>query len=75
VAEVVRQPGISEQTFYRWKAKVCGPRSGAGPADAQLQEENLVMPPRQAANFALMDAVVRRGFRGEVLHVRHGSEL
>jgi hypothetical protein len=23
----------------------------------------------------LMDAVVRRGFRGELHHVRHGSEL
>jgi len=29
---------------------------------AQLQEENLAMPPSQAANFGLVDAVVRADF-------------
>jgi putative transposase len=39
-AEVCRRHGISEQTFYRWKAKY----GGMGPADAQrlksLEDEN-----------------------------------
>ena len=39
-AALCRQHGISEQTFYRWKAKY----SGLGPSDAQrlksLEDEN-----------------------------------
>ena len=39
-AEVCRRHGISEQTFYRWKAKY----GGMGPSDAQrlksLEDEN-----------------------------------
>ena len=39
-AEVCRRHGISEQTFYRWKAKY----SGLGPSDVQrlksLEDEN-----------------------------------
>jgi putative transposase len=39
-AEVCRRHGISEQTFYRWKAKF----GGMGPSDAQrlksLEDEN-----------------------------------
>ena len=38
--EVCRKLGVSEQTFYRWKAKY----SGLGPSDAQrlksLEDEN-----------------------------------
>ena len=30
---------------------------------------------KPGSKLALMDAVVRRGFRGELHHVRHGSEL
>jgi hypothetical protein len=76
VAEVIRKPGISEQTFYRWKAKYASLEVDQVQQMAQLQEENLAMPPSQAANLLLMDAVVvRRGFRRELHHVRHGSEL
>jgi len=39
-AEVCRRHGVSEQTFYRWKAKY----GGMGPSDAQrlkaLEDEN-----------------------------------
>jgi hypothetical protein len=33
VAEVIRKAGISEQTFYRWKAKYAVLESGPGPSD------------------------------------------
>jgi hypothetical protein len=75
VAEGIRKPGISEQTFYRSKAKYAGLEVNQVRQMGQLQEENLAMPPSQAAKLALLDAVVRRGFRGELHHVRHGSEL
>ena len=51
VAEVIRKPGISEQTFYRWKAKYAGLEVDQVRQMAQLQEENLAMPPSQAANL------------------------
>jgi putative transposase len=51
VAEVIRKPGISEQTFYRWKAKYAGLEVDQVRLMAQLQEENLAMPPSQAANL------------------------
>jgi len=51
VAEVIRKPGISEQTFYRWKAKYAGLEADQVRQMAQLQEENLAMPPSQAANL------------------------
>jgi len=38
VAEVIRKAGISEQTFYRWKAKYAGLEVDEM---AQLQEENM----------------------------------
>jgi putative transposase len=40
VAEVIRQAGISEQTFYRWKAKYAGLEVDHVRQMAQLQEEN-----------------------------------
>jgi putative transposase len=40
VAEVIRKAGISEQTFYRWKAKYAGLEVDEGRKIAQLQEEN-----------------------------------
>jgi putative transposase len=41
VAEVIRKAGISEQTFYRWKAKYAGMEVDQVRQMAQLQEENL----------------------------------
>jgi len=41
VAEVIRKAAISEQTFYRWKAKYAGLEVDQVRQMAQLQEENL----------------------------------
>lgn len=40
VADVVRQVGISEQTFYRWKKLYSGLQSDQVRELKQLQEEN-----------------------------------
>jgi putative transposase len=41
VVEVIRKAGISEQTFYRWKAKYVGLEVNQVRQMKQLQEENL----------------------------------
>ena len=41
VAEVIRKAAISEQTFYRWKAKYAGLEVDEVRKMAQLQEENM----------------------------------
>ena len=41
MAEVIRKAGISEQTFYRWKAKYAGLEMDQVRQMAQLQEENM----------------------------------
>src|ERR1700721_1243818 len=41
VAEVIRKAGISEQTFYRWKARYAGLEVDEVRKMAQLQEENM----------------------------------
>ncbi|KWH39385.1 transposase [Burkholderia cepacia] len=40
VADVIRQVGISEQTFYRWKKQYAGMQSDQVRELKQLQEEN-----------------------------------
>jgi putative transposase len=40
VADLIRQVGISEQTFYRWKKQYAGMQSGQVRGFKQLQEEN-----------------------------------
>jgi len=40
VAELIRQVGVSEQTFYRWKKKHSGPEVDQVRELRQLQEEN-----------------------------------
>jgi len=39
-SELCRQEGISEQTFYRWKAKYGGLDNGDAKKLKQLEEEN-----------------------------------
>jgi hypothetical protein len=75
VAEVIPKPGISEQTFYRWKAKYAGREVDQVPADGAVAGGEFGYAAKPGSKLALMDAVVRRGFRGELHHVRHGSEL
>lgn len=41
VAEAIRKTAISEQTFYRWKAKDAGLEVDEVRKMAQLQEENM----------------------------------
>ena len=41
VAEIVRQVGISEQTFYRWKKQYAGLQSDQVRELKQLQDENV----------------------------------
>jgi putative transposase len=40
VADIIRQVGISEQTFYRWKKQCGGLQSDQVKELRQLQEEN-----------------------------------
>ena len=41
VAELIRQEGISRQTFYRWKEQYVGLEVGQVRQLRQVQEENL----------------------------------
>lgn len=52
VAEVIRKAGISEQTFYRWKAKYAGLEVDQVRQMAQLQEKNL-RPKKLVAGLTL----------------------
>lgn len=40
VADILREHGISEQTFYRWKAKYGGMEASDAKRLKQLEEEN-----------------------------------
>jgi putative transposase len=40
VADIIRQYGISEQTFYRWKSKYGGMEVNEAKRLRQLEEEN-----------------------------------
>ena len=41
IAELIRKVGVTEQTYYRWKAKYAGLEVDQVRQMAQLQEENL----------------------------------
>jgi len=61
VAEVIRKAGISEQTFYRWKAKYAGLEVDEVRKMAQLQEENMRLKQLVAE---LTEPVTERLFQG-----------
>jgi putative transposase len=69
VAEVIRKAGISEQTFYCWKAKYAGLEVDQVRQMAQLQEENLRL--RQlVAELTLDKAMLRLNFARQMLGKR-----
>jgi putative transposase len=70
VAEVIRKAGISEQTFYRWKAKYAGLEVDQVRRMAQLQEENLRL--KQLVAELTPDEVLHREMCNQR---RRGEEL
>ena len=65
VAEVIRKAGISEQTFYRWKAKYVGLEVDQVRQMKQLQEENMRLKQLVAEltlDKAMLQDVIRRKF-------------
>ena len=62
-AEVCRRHGISEQTFYRWRAKY----GGMGPSDAQrlrtLEDENRRL--KKLLDEAMLDVSALKGLLGK----------
>ncbi len=58
VADVVRQIGISEQTFYRWKKQYKGLESDQVRELKQLQEENARLK-RLVAELSLDKAMLQ----------------
>ncbi|CAB3764841.1 hypothetical protein LMG29660_05103 [Burkholderia puraquae] len=83
VADVIRQVGISEQTFYRWKKQYAGMQSDQVRELKQLQEENARLK-KLVAELSLDKAILqdvaskkwparaetrRGGLRGEPLRI------
>ncbi|CAB3759812.1 transposase IS3/IS911 family protein [Burkholderia paludis] len=58
VADVIRQVGISEQTFYRWKKQYAGMQSDQVRELKQLQEENARLK-RLVAELSLDKAILQ----------------
>jgi putative transposase len=58
VAEVTRQMGISEQTFYRWKKQYAGMQSDQVRELRQLQDENARLK-RLVAELSLDKAILQ----------------
>ena len=58
VADVVRQMGISEQTFYRWKKQYAGLQSDQVREFKQLQDENVRLK-KVVAELALDKAILQ----------------
>lgn len=65
IAELIRQVGISDQTFYRWKKKYSGMEVDQVRQLKQLQEENVRLK-RIVADLtldkAMLQDVLRRKF-------------
>ena len=58
VAELIRQVGVSEQTFYRWKKKYSGLEVDQVRQLKQLQEENVRLK-RIVADLTLDKAMLQ----------------
>jgi putative transposase len=58
VADVIRQTGISEQTFYRWKKQYAGMQSDQVRELKQLQDENARLK-RVVADLTLDRAILQ----------------
>jgi putative transposase len=58
VADVIRQMGISEQTFYRWKKQYAGLQSDQVREFKQLQDENIRLK-KVVAELALDKAILQ----------------
>ncbi len=58
IAELIRQVGVSEQTFYRWKKKYTGPEVDQVRQLKQLQEENVRLK-RIVADLTLDKAMLQ----------------
>ena len=58
VADLVRQTGITEQTFYRWKKRYAGLESDQVRERKQVQEENARLK-RLVADLSLDKAVLQ----------------
>ena len=58
VADVIRQTGISEQTFYRWKKQYAGMQSDQVRELKQLQDENARLK-RVVADLMLDQAILQ----------------
>ena len=58
IADVIRQLGISEQTFYRWKKLYTGLQPDQARELKQLQDEN-ARPKRLVAELSLDKAILQ----------------
>ena len=58
VADLIRQVGISEQTFYRWKKQYAGMQSDQVLELKQLQEENARLK-KLVAELSLNKAILQ----------------
>jgi transposase-like protein len=83
-AELCRQHGITEQTYYRWKAKYGGMESGDAKKMKQLEDENrklkhvvaeLTLDKRGAEGRALKKLVAPAGLRAAVSYVEAEYEM
>lgn len=67
VADIIRQVGISEQTFYRWKKQYAGMQSDHVRELKQLHEENTRLKKLVAElslDKAILQDVASRNWRG-----------
>ena len=58
VADIIRQVGISEQTFYRWKKQYAGLQSDQVRELRQLQDENARLK-KLVAELSLEKAILQ----------------